>query len=1046
MKKFLAILKWLVAIGLVLAIIFGVFLLVFIARATKDLPSVETLKDYRPPIMSRVHAGDGKLISEFKKQARVFVPIETVPKQLQHAFVAAEDQRFYTHDGFDERGFVRAMMANVGHVMNGRRLEGGSTITQQVAKNFKVGNARTVERKLREAVIARRIEKAMTKDQILELYVNEPYFGRGAYGVAAASLNYFGKPMKELSLEEIAYLAVLPKGPANYQVGDPAKKERALRRRAYVLTRMQEDGYATKAEVEAAKATDIIVAKRFEGEEYLAAEYFVEEARKQIFNLYGEDELYEGGLSIRTTLDTRLQLAARKALRKGLESYDRRRGYRGAFARIEEFSGWKDQLKALDAPKDIGDWRVALVLSIEGDQAVLGFADELSEAPDEGTEESEEAREIRKRRSRGVLKLKDVKWAGKPTKSGRGIKAPSKITEVVTTGDVILVQAQRKTKEETYNIRQVPDVNGGLIAMDPHTGRVLALVGGYSFDQSQFNRATQAYRQPGSGFKPFVYAAALDEGYTPATQVLDAPFVIERQDADECRALLAEEEGEGSASAEPNSAPELRRTNLDKVKIDAEGNVIEDEKCELFYKPANYNEGKFYGLKTLRFGLEKSKNAMTVRMANDIGMSRIKQYGEGFGIYDEVKPELAWALGAGETTMLRLATAYSMLVNGGKKIEATILDRVQDGTGKTIYRHGQACEGCKVEEWTGGPPPVQPDLREQVIDPVTAYQVTYMLKGVVDNGTGRSISVLGRPLGGKTGTTNDYKDGWFMGFSPDLVTGVYVGYDTPKPLAGEAGGTVAAPVFRDFMRVALDQQDAVPFRIPDGVTLSPVTRDTGEPSYIGAPDFILEAFRAGTEPKLGELSDTIRIGGARESFFGSSIDFNDDEDGYEAEGGAEGSGLDADEGSDDTPAQRGLRPLSEASFKPSEGQGEDGAQPQTGSENSEEAPEGGGPETNNRRDDRGEGAAQAATADAGDQQALEGASALEADPATANEAETGARPASATESGESSIQNPAGQTPEMNAPAAANVPPAAPKKVPPAAPEPEEDDLDDGLY
>ena len=906
MQKFLKILKWLIAIGLVLAIILAIFVAVFIVRASQGLPSVETLEDYRPPIMSRVHAGDGKLISEFKKEARVFVPIESVPKQLQYAFVAAEDQRFYTHDGFDERGFLRAMIANVGHVMNGRRLEGGSTITQQVAKNFKVGSARTVERKVREAIIANRIEKAMTKDQILELYLNEPYFGRGAYGVAAASLNYFGKPMKDLNLAEIAYLAVLPKGPANYQVGDPAKKVRALRRRNYVLDRMAEDGYAADADVIEAKATDIVVQERFAGEEYLAAEYFVEEARKQVFKMYGEDELYEGGLSIRTTLDTRLQLAARQSLRKGLEAYDRRRGYRGAFARIEDFADWKTKLNALDAPQDIGSWRVALVLSIEGDTAMLGFADELTKKPENESDASTDHQRL----SKGLLHLKDVQWAGKPTETGRNIKAPSKITDVVTTGDVILVDAQKNTKTETYNIRQVPDVNGGIVAMDPHTGRVLALVGGYSFERSQFNRVTQAYRQPGSAFKPFVYAAAMDEGYTPATQVLDSPFVAKRDDADECQALLDEQDAASLEGVDQASTPDLRRAQNKQVKIDEDGNVVEDEDCEIFYKPSNYTSGKFYGLQTLRFGLEKSKNAMTVRMASDIGMQRIKHYGEGMGIYDEVKPELAWALGAGETTLMRIAGAYGELVNGGKKLTPTILDRVQDGQGNTIYRHGQACESCRVEDWTGAPPPELTDMRETVMDPVLAYQVTYMLKGVVDNGTGRSISVLGRPLGGKTGTTNDYKDAWFMGFSPDLVTGVYVGYDNPKPLAGEAGGTVAAPIFRDFMEIALEDEPIVPFRIPEGVTLVPVNKTTGEPSYIGAPDFILEAFRAGTEPRLGDLSSTIRVGGGRDSFFGGGIDFGDEDTGDTNLDSRESSGEDASLEDD----SNDVKPLGEASI------------------------------------------------------------------------------------------------------------------------------------
>ncbi|MGB0906737.1 MAG: penicillin-binding protein 1A, partial [Maricaulaceae bacterium] len=742
--------KWVLSITTIIILLVSIYVTVFVIKATKDLPSIDTLKSYKPPVMSRVHAGDGKLISEFKKEARVFVPIQTVPKALQHSFVAAEDQRFYEHGGFDAKGFTRAMVANIGHVMRKERLEGGSTITQQVAKRFKVGSARTVERKVREVVIARRVEKALSKDQILELYLNENYFGRGAYGVAAASLNYFGKPMKELDLAEIAYLAVLPKGPANYQVGDPKKKVRALRRRNYVLTRMVEDGYADAGEAAIAKEKDIVVVERFAGEEYLAAEYFVEEARKKIFDMYGEDELYEGGLSIRTTLDTRLQLAGRKALRAGLEAYDMRRGYRGPIATLDGFEDWKKKLNAVNAPKDIGNWRVGLVLSTTDTQANLGFADKQTKAPATAAPEvdnadgSADAVPYKIARS-GTLKIDALDWAGKPRADGSKEDAPKAIKEAFKAGDVILVE-RLEGDEENYALRQVPNVNGGLIAMDPHTGRVLALIGGYSFDQSQFNRATQAKRQPGSAFKPFVYAAALDEGYTPATQVLDAPFVIERQDSNECREIRQIDAEREAAGLEPLSNTPSLRTNRSKlVKTDAEGNIIQDAECELFYKPANYTAGRFYGLQTLRFGLEKSKNAMTVRLANDIGMSRIKRYGEGLGIYDNVKSELAWSLGAGETTMLRLASAYSSLVNGGKAVTPTILDRVQDGRGKTIYVHSDVnCETCEQAEWTGAPPPELPDTRPAVIDPVTAYQVTYMLKGVVDNGTGRSIKVLGR--------------------------------------------------------------------------------------------------------------------------------------------------------------------------------------------------------------------------------------------------------------------------------------------------------------
>ena len=862
-RKMLSLFKWLFALGSVAGVVVAVALFVFIVQATKDLPSIETLAEYKPPVMSRVHAGDGKLISEFRTEARVFVPIESVPKQLQHAFVAAEDQRFYTHNGFDEKGFARAMISNVGHVINGRRLEGGSTLTQQVAKNFLVGDERNVTRKIREVVIAGRIEKAMDKDTILELYLNDIYFGRGAYGVAAASLNYFGKPMKDLSLDQIAYLAVLPKAPNNYRVDDPVKKERALRRRSYVLTRMAEDGYAAEDAAEAAKKTDIVVVDRFDGEEYLAAEYFVEEARKQISSMYGYDELYEGGLSIRTTLDTRLQLAGRKALRDGLEAFDRRHGYRGPLATWDNFNDWKTRLAAFEGPRDIGDWRVALILEADAKSAKLGFADDLA------IPEAKEGEDAPKADALGTLNIADIKWAKKALPKGAVGKEPSKLTDVVKAGDIILVQRKPRAKNDksgeritAYNLRQVPKVNGGLIAMDPHTGRVLSLVGGYSFEQSQFNRATQAKRQPGSAFKPFVYAAALDNGYTPASQVLDAPFVIEKQDI-EC------EENE-LGTLELRGVAEDGQTPLEREEgVEA----AEEDECERFYKPSNYNTGKFYGLSTLRLGLEKSRNAMTVRLANDIGMTPVNEYARRFGIYDETKPELAWALGAGETTLLRLANAYSTLVNGGKAVTPTILDRVQDGQGNTIFVNGdKTCEACQQDEFRGGPPPELPDEREVVIDPVTAYQVTFMLQGVVDNGTGFRVRRLGRPMGGKTGTTNDSFDTWFMGFSPDLVAGVYVGMDTPEQMGIETGSSAASPIFTDFMEAALKDAPKVPFRIPEGVTLAPVNRNTGEPSYIGAPDFILEAFRPGSEETVGDLKSTIRVGSGSDSF--GNYDFN----------------------------------------------------------------------------------------------------------------------------------------------------------------------------
>ena len=832
LKTFWNYFRWVLLAGIFIGVAMTIFAIIYFLRATRDLPGIEVLAQYKPPVMTRVHAGDGKLIAEYSREARIFVPIETIPKRVQHAFVAAEDQRFHEHDGFDRRGFARAMISNIGNKLQGRRLEGGSTITQQVAKVFLVGNQRTIDRKMREIVIARRIEKAMDKDHILELYLNEIYFGRRAYGIAAASLNYFGKPMKDLELHEAAFLAVLPKAPNNYNPEN--NKERALTRRNYVLNRMVDDGYVTKDDAETAKERDLVVVDRLSGEEYLAAEYFVEEVRKHIFSTYGEDELYEGGLSIRTTLDTEMQLAGRRALRRGLEEYDRRHGYRGPLGRFENFDDWKTRIDAYEAPPDLDQWRVALVQEAETDTASLEF---------------QRLNDEDERLPTGTLNLDGVRWAAPIKADGAKGEAPTKVSNIVKAGDIILVEP---VEDDKYALRQIPQANGGLIAMDPHTGRVLALVGGYSFAQSQFNRAIQAYRQPGSSFKPFVYAAALLEGYTPTSRVLDAPFVIGRQDVD------CNEDEDGA----------LERHSVSGNGQPIPGEALENE-CERFYKPGNYREGRFYGLSTLRLGLEKSHNTMTVRLANEIGMAPVMGISRALGIYDDPRPELSWALGAGETTLVRMATAYSMLVNGGKRIEPRILDRVQAGSGETIYLHGdEPCTVCQVEQWDNLPPPDLPDEREEVIDPVTAYQIVYMLQGVIDNGTGTRARGLGRPIGGKTGTTNDYMDAWFIGFSPDLVVGIYVGYDTPRPLNDEAGGRLAAPIFKDFMQVAMEGEPVVPFRIPEGVTLAPVNRHTGEPSYIGAPDFILEAFKPGTEPRVGELSSKIRVWSGNGSYFG----------------------------------------------------------------------------------------------------------------------------------------------------------------------------------
>ena len=818
--------KWVGGAGVALGIIGLVAVTVIVLRWTTDLPSLETVREYKPAVMTRVHGGDGKIIAEYSKEARVFVPIESIPKELQHAFVAAEDQRFYTHGGWDPIGLTRAALQAPVRKMRGQRIGGTSTLTQQVAKNFLVGDDYSMKRKVREIAIARRLEEAFDKNEIMELYLNEIYFGRGAYGVAAAALKHFGKPMDELSLAEMTYLAAVPKGPNNYRLDNERGFERAKNRQAYILGRMVEDGYITQAQADAAKAEPLEWIERLEGTEYLAAEYFNEEVRKLVFEQYGEDELYEGGLSIRTSLDTDMQLAARKALREGLEGYDRRHGYRGPIGQVSA-TDWVEELKDFEAPPDIGDWRPAVVLRAgqgEGRIGLLDMPEETGVDPETG-----EALESEPEPVEGTIRLSDMEWAGEARANGAVGPKPTAVSQLFSPGDVILVEAT--DVDGVYALRQVPSVNGGIMAMDPHTGRVLALVGGYSFQQSEFNRATQAFRQPGSSFKPFVYAAAMENGYTPASQVLDAPFVIEAPDT---------ETG--------------------------------------FYSPQNYSAGRWYGLSTLRLGLEKSRNAMTVRLANDMGMDKVEDIGKRFGIYDNVPRELAWSLGAGETTLYRLANAYAMMINGGKRITPSIIDRVQNGRGETIWRHPEECTECYQEEWTGQAPPELEDEREQVIDPVSAYQTMFMMQGVVENGTGRTIAQLGRPLGGKTGTTNDYKDAWFMGFSPDLVAGVYIGFDTPQTMGRESGGVVAAPIFKSFMGEVLADAPLVPFRIPEGVSLAPVNRDTGVPSFIGAENYILEAFKPGTEPGLETGSDGLVPFTSGGTFGSSDFGFGD----YEA--------------------------------------------------------------------------------------------------------------------------------------------------------------------
>ena len=824
-KNALRALIWGASAAVVLGVIAVIAGAVYVVRVTDDLPDYQQLAEYEPPIMSRVHAGDGRLIQEYAIEHRVFVPIENIPPLVIDAYLSAEDKNFYSHGGVDYLGMVRGGIRSILARMRNPNaaLQSGSTITQQVAKNFLFSSDQRIDRKIREIVIARRMERAFTKDQILELYLNEIYLGNRAYGIAAAALNYFDKSLDELELHEAAYLAALPKGPSNYH---PTRNtEAAIGRRNWVLSRMIANGVITREAGEAAMEMPLETAERLDGDEYLAAEYFVEQVRREVFNRYGQDQLYEGGLSIRTTLDTRMQLAARRALRDGLEAYDRRHGYRGPVTTLESFDAWPEQLSEIEPPADMDSgWRLAVVLELTDTDALIGFAD----------------------RSRGRIPLYALAWAREPRRdedgfprTGSAIRQPSDVFEL---GDVVIVEdlvaedaPDETVEDDHYGLRQMPAVNGGIVAIDPFTGRVLSMVGGYSFQHSQFNRAVQARRQPGSSFKPFVYAAALENEYTPVSIILDAPFVAS-----------------GDA--------EMR-----------------------FYRPQNYSE-VFYGPSTLRRGLELSRNVMTVRLAQDMGMAPIVDMGERTGIYDDLQPTLAMSLGAGETTLMRLIGAYGALVNGGRLIEPALIDRVQDRSGETIYIHDEReCVGCDVPE--GYDPslhePRLPELGEQVIDPVTSYQIVHMLEGAVERGTATALRSLGRPLGGKTGTTNDFHDAWFVGFSPDLVVGVYVGFDTPRPLgSGEAGGRVAAPVAAQFLGTALETYSSAPFRVPDGVNLAPIDRETGEPGVIGRPGVILEAFKPGTEPQRGQSAaeETLSFGANA-----LGVDFSDETQSDEAE-------------------------------------------------------------------------------------------------------------------------------------------------------------------
>lgn len=745
-----------------------------------QLPDYHQLAKYEPPVTTRLYAGDGQLLMEYANEKRLFVPVSKMPEKVKQAFISAEDKKFYSHSGIDFVGIVRAILGNLKNIGSGRRPAGASTITQQVAKNFLLSSELSYTRKIKEAILATRIEQAFSKDHILELYLNEIYLGNRSYGVAAAALNYFGKPLDKLDLEEIAYLAALPKGPNNYN--PKTKYEAAVARRNWVIDRMAEDGYVDETEAQLAKDKPLKTVDR-NNEFVKDANYFSEEVRREISQNYGNDALYEGGLIVRTTVDPKLQEIATRVFRQEIENYDTRHGFRGALANIPLDESYVDALAKVEMPKGAKEgWEKAIVLSVEDNKALIETAG----------------------KEKGEIPQTLLTWARKTLKNQGISDAPKSAKNVLAPGDVILVEkvdaktlVSKKLAENSYYLRQVPNVEGGLIALDPHTGKVLAAVGGYDFKKSQFNRATQAMRQTGSAFKPIVYIAALDNGYSPTDLILDAPFVLDQ-------------------------GPGLPK-----------------------WKPVNYSK-KFYGLMTLRQGIEKSRNLMTVRLAQDVGMDKVAEYAKKMGVNDHLPHLLATSLGAAETHVVDMARAYAMMVNGGKNVTPYFIEQIQDRYGRNLLKQDKReCENCNVDAWGDGQEiPQLSDNREQVIDPLTAYQMVSILEGVATRGTAARLRGIGKHLAGKTGTSNKTQDAWFVGFSPDLVVAVYVGFDEPRTLGRvETGAAAALPIFNNFMREALANQPDIPFRIPTGIKLVRINHDTGKPATPADKSVIVEALK-----------------------------------------------------------------------------------------------------------------------------------------------------------------------------------------------------------
>ncbi len=731
-------------------------IMVILWNFSNNIPDYKFLKNYKPPVSSKVYSGNGELVSVFSKEKRIFIPYSSIPQKVINAFLSAEDKNFFSHPGVDAKGVLRAIINNIGNILTSKRLEGASTITQQVAKNFLLTNEVSINRKIKEAILAFRIERALSKERILELYLNQIYLGSGAYGVAAASLEYFDKSIKELNYVESAMLAALPKAPSKY---NPYRNpDLAKFRRNLVLKNLLENNFINTTQYANFKSQKIQL-KKAQKVFLEDAQYYIEDVRKNVIRALSYEKVYKQGFNINTPINLELQKIATASLREGLMEYDKRKGWRGPIKNKKLTDNWFKDLDNYELEKTI-NWKIAIIKKINKFSAKIETKDKIE----------------------GFIKYQDISWTKK------------EFDDLLKVGDIVYV---KQISKNNFSLKQIPKINGGMVVMDPYTGRVMALSGGFSFKKSEFNRASQALRQPGSAFKPFVYALALENNYTPSSLVLDAPLVLDQ------------------------------------------GSDLK------MWKPENYGK-KFYGPSTLRVGLEKSRNLMTVRIAQKLGVKNLAKFSKNLQIYENPDELLSISLGSAETTLLKLTSAYSAFINGGKLVTPILIDRIQDSEGVTILNNEKRiCSNCEMISFTGSAYPEIKNTYKQVFSPQTAYQITSLLEGVVKRGTGKKLRDLNINLAGKTGTTNENTDTWFIGFTSNLVIGVYVGMDNPEPLGKfETGSKTALPIFKRFVKAAVKKSDARPFKVSKGITMMVVDPLTGQKAKFTSKNTILEAYKS----------------------------------------------------------------------------------------------------------------------------------------------------------------------------------------------------------